>query len=109
MIAPADQILRDVIQSRVPALAGSLAQVGFEPPNDDWKQAVVAAGEERLNVYLHDVRENRKLRTNATRRTVQGGWTHEEPAPARLDCRYLVTAWSPAVWETRVRAPPAQG
>ena len=96
MIAPADQILRDVIQSRVPALAGSLTQIGFEPPNDDWKQAVVAAGEERLNVYLHDVRENRKLRTNQTRETVEGGWTHEEPAPARLDCRYLVTAWSPA-------------
>ncbi len=96
MIPGADEILRDLIQSRVPALAGSLSQVGFEPPTDDWKQAVVAAGEERLNLYLHDVRENRKLRTNQTLRTVQGGWTHEEPAPARLDCRYLITAWSPA-------------
>jgi hypothetical protein len=96
VIAPADQILRDLIQSRLPALAGSLSQVGFEPPTDDWKQAVVAAGEERLNLYLHDVRENRKLRTNETHRTAQGGWTHEEPVPERLDCRYLITAWSPA-------------
>jgi hypothetical protein len=97
MIDPAEQVLRDLLQSRVAALGGSLSQVGFEPPDDQWKGAVTAAGEERLNLYLHDVRENRSLRTNETRRVPQDGWFREEPPRPRLDCRYLVTAWSPAV------------
>src|SRR5262245_55039462 len=96
MIEPAEQVLRDLLQSRVPALGGSLSQVGFEPPDDQWKMAVSAAGEERLNLYLHDVRETTRLRTNQTRREVQGAWYREEPPTPRLDCRYLATAWSPA-------------
>jgi len=43
------------------------------------------------------VRENTRLRSNEARREAAGGWFRElAPAP-RLDCRYLVTAWSPAI------------
>jgi hypothetical protein len=49
-----------------------------------------------LNVYLVDLRENRRLRSNERLRTVEEGYVFEEPAPARLDCHYLVSAWSPA-------------
>jgi hypothetical protein len=72
-------------------------QVGFQPPDRDWRSAVTKLSpKDALNVYLVDLRENRRLRSNE--RTVQhsAGAVFEEPAPMRLDCHYLVTAWSPA-------------
>lgn len=94
MIDPLDGMLRDLIQSRVPGFIGP-TQVGFLPPNADWKAAVVAAGEERFNLYLYDMRENVRLRSNERQVTqVAGQATVNMPSP-RLDCTYLVTAWSP--------------
>src|SRR5579863_6383565 len=102
MINTLDNILADLIQSRVTALAG-LMQVGFEPPNQDWRNAVLAAGEERLNVYLFDLRENLKLRSNErTRAQAANGWYTETPDPPRLNCMYLLTAWSPAAVQAGV-------
>src|SRR5262245_50368852 len=100
MIHTLDTLLRDLIQSRLAPLAGP-TQVGFEPPNEDWRLAVVGAGEERLNLYLLELRENLKLRTNQRIREPQNGGYVERAASPRLDCRYLVTAWSPATF-----APP---
>jgi Pvc16 N-terminal domain len=97
MINPLDDLLRDLIQSRIPALAGA-TQVGFAPPNADWKAAVVAAAEERVNLYLYDLRENTRLRTNdRDRRPRNSGYVETSPSP-RLDCTYLVTAWSPVTF-----------
>jgi hypothetical protein len=95
-----DTLLRDLIQSRLAALAGP-TQVGFEPPGEDWRLAVVGAGEERVNFYLLELHENVKLRTNQRVREAQNGGYVERAASPRLDCRYLVTAWSPAAF-----APP---
>ena len=63
MIDALDQIMADLIQSRIPEVAG-LTQVGFDAPNADWRTAVITASEERINVYLYDLRENLKLRSN---------------------------------------------
>ena len=97
MIDPLNDILRDLIQSRIAALAAP-TQVCFEPPDDAWAHGVATAGEERLNIYLYDLRENRKLRTNERTRTPQDGWYLETHFPPRLDCHYVITAWSPAVF-----------
>jgi hypothetical protein len=94
MIDALDEMLRDLIQSRVAGLAG-LTQVGFAPPNADWKGAV--AGENRVNLYLYDVREDLNLRSNERVRTSHAGWFSETLASPRLDCAYLVTAWSPII------------
>lgn len=77
------------------------AQVRFQPPDEDWRTYVsnlTVAGQpaNALNVYLIDVRENRKLRSNERTREIQNGIVSETPAPFRLDCHYLITAWSPA-------------
>jgi hypothetical protein len=100
MIDPINEILRDLIQSRVPLLAGQ-SQVGFEPPNDDWRQNVQTFKEDRINLYLYDIRENLKLRTTERTRIPENGWYREIKPPVRLDCHYLVTAWSHATF-----APP---
>jgi hypothetical protein len=72
-------------------------QIGFGPPDGDWRTQVDDLSPRRsLNVYLVDVRENRRLRSNERTRTVTDGVISDEPAPVRADCHYLVTAWSPA-------------
>lgn len=92
-----DNLLRQILVS--PDTGLTAAQIGFQPPNADWRTAVggvLGGGGNALNVYLFDLRENRKLRSNERVRTFSNGVVHEEPAPTRLDCHYLVSAWSPA-------------
>ena len=72
-------------------------QVRFQPPDAVWRAHVDSLGTSlALNVYLVDLRENRKLRSNERVRQFQNGVVENEPAPARLDCHYLISAWNPA-------------
>lgn len=70
-------------------------QVGFRAPDNEWADDVVDLQLNALNVYLVDLRENRKLRSNERERRFDNGLAYDDPAPARLDCHYLITAWSP--------------
>ena len=70
-------------------------QIGFQPPDEQWRSKVSNLGD-AVNVYLVDLRENRKLRSNERIRSYDNGTFVKEPAPARLDCHYLITAWSAA-------------
>ncbi|HEY7104329.1 MAG TPA: Pvc16 family protein [Mycobacteriales bacterium] len=66
------------------------ADVSFVAPDKDF-----TPGQPTLNLFLHEVQENRALRDDAPQRRHLngGGWTVER-APLRVDCTYLVTAWS---------------
>jgi len=100
MLALLDNLLRQLLMDGVIGLRVATTpprpvlqeQVGFRPPNDQWTKDVKALQLSALNVFLIDLRENRKLRSNERERGVAGGY---DPAPARLDCHYLITAWSP--------------
>lgn len=77
------------------------AQIGFGPPDENWRTFVsnlTVGGDpaNALNFYLVDLRENRKLRSNERLRSIGNGLASDEPVPSRLDCHYLVSAWSPA-------------
>jgi hypothetical protein len=100
MIDHLDNVLRTLLLTRVPGLT-SESQVRFEPPDDNWRNVVATLtvnGDpaNALNVYLVDLRENRELRANERMRTIEAGIATDEPAPTRVDCHYLVSAWSPA-------------
>jgi len=100
MIAAVDVTLRQLFTTRVPGITSN-SQVKFQPPDEDWRTYVktLAVGgnpANALNVYLIDLRENRKLRSNEVARTYQNGDVLETPAPRRVDCHYLISAWSPA-------------
>lgn len=97
-------MVRDLIQSRIPTLAGP-TQVGFEPPDEHWRTAVMGGGEDRLNIYLYEIREDLKYRSNERTTTFQQGWLHQNRTPERLDCHYLITAWSPMVYAPPVSEP----
>jgi hypothetical protein len=100
MIDHLDNLLRQLLMARIDEITDE-AQVRFEPPDDAWRTYVsnlVVSGNpaNALNVYLVDLRENQKLRSNERVRDVQNGIVSETPAPRRVDCHYLITAWSPA-------------
>lgn len=102
MLDHLDTLLFRLLRWRVDELSAD-AQVRFQPPDDDWRTTVPgitnAAGDPApsLNVYLFDLRENRKLRSNERARSVVGddGW--ETPPARRVDCHYLISAWSPTL------------
>jgi hypothetical protein len=97
------ELLRQVLLNGVPGFAPvEEDRIGFQPPDDDWRTRVGALQRNAFNVYLADLRENRELRSNARHRTFRNGIVDEDPAPVRLDCHYLITAWSPAIVSPQV-------
>jgi hypothetical protein len=86
-----DDTLQELLQSQI---AGTT--VGFDAPNNDWRNTVAQSTGDFLNVYLVEMRENRRLRSNEVVVEEQNGSIIRTPVPARLDCYYLVSAWSRA-------------
>lgn len=65
------------------------ADVSFDTPDKDYKPAQAT-----VNLFLHEVTENRSLRDNARVLDTAGdGYTSRLPS-LRVSCTYLVTAWS---------------
>ena len=71
-------------------------QVRFQPPDDVWQSDVSKLRINALNVYLVDIRERRELRSNESVTGMGPQGPTRTPEPARVDCHYLVSAWSPA-------------
>jgi hypothetical protein len=90
-----DNILRTLLMTRVPGI-GSEDQVRFQPPDEAWRTAVTGLGQNALNVYLVDLRERRDLRSNEWIAASGPQGPTRSPEPTRVDCHYLVSAWSPA-------------
>ena len=100
MIDVLDNTLRQLFLSRIDEIKDE-SQVRFQPPDDTWRTAVAnltVNGQpvNALNVYLVDVRENRVLRSNERLRDFHNATVTETRAPRRMDCHYLISAWSPA-------------
>lgn len=94
MIPHLDNLLRHMLLTQIDELTDE-TQVRFQPPDEDWRNHVSTLQANALNIYLADLRENRKLRSNERVRSIENGVVNEDPAPARVDCHYLITAWSP--------------
>src|SRR5437868_3946550 len=100
MIDLLDNLLRRILVDGIAQITDE-SQVRFQPPDQDWRTYVnnlVVLGNpaNSINVYLADLRENRKLRSNERVRTVDHGIISEQQAPVRIDLHYLISAWSPA-------------
>ena len=65
------------------------ADIRFDTPDKDF-----AATETTLSVFLHDVQENRDLRSEAPLMDRVGNGFRSRRPPLRVDCTYLITAWS---------------
>jgi hypothetical protein len=97
MIQDVDATLRRLLAGELSKLPDTLvsdaSQVTFDPP------AVAEAGsatKPRLNLYLHDVRENLQMRDDSwalVRKSKEGVAGRKRP-PVRLDLSYIVTAYA---------------
>lgn len=103
MINHVDMLVRELLIARIDEITDE-SQVRFQPPDADWRTYVgslVVGGVpvNSLNVYLTDVRENRRLRSNDRTRQAEpdaDGIIHDIVAARRVDCHYLISTWSPA-------------
>ena len=95
MLTQLDTLLRHLFMTQVGGITTE-DQVRFQPPDQMWRTYVNGLGARNaLNIYLFDLRENRKLRSNERVRSTDSGVAFDTPAAPRVDCHYLITAWSP--------------
>ncbi len=102
MINLIDRLLQRVLVSGVSGLTDN--EIGFQPPNDDWRQQVGLAQRPSVNVYLVDIVENRRLRGQDPLRGAVGFEVRETQPALRVDLHYLISAWSPALQNQPVGA-----
>jgi hypothetical protein len=80
-------ILSDpLLASSFPEL--SRAVIAFDRPDDSFKPTQTT-----IDLFLFDVRENLELRSNEPKVTRLNGQAVIQPAPLRVACTYLITAW----------------
>jgi hypothetical protein len=65
------------------------ADVSFETPDKNYASSYLT-----VNLFLHAVKENRELRDPEPIRVFENGQYKRRQPPLRVDCEYLVTAWS---------------
>jgi Pvc16 N-terminal domain len=89
-----DVLIRDMLLGAgIPNLAQA-QQVRFQPPDANLRADVATLGLPALCVYLADLRENRRLRSNERMPRPLNGDMSADPAPPRVDCHFLISAWS---------------
>jgi len=88
MIADLSETLRAILQdpSVPPELAA--ADIVFDRPTDPFSPSKTT-----VDLFLYDLRENTELRSNEQVVTQVGHQSIIHPAPLRLNCSYLATAW----------------
>jgi len=97
VIQSLDETIKRLLIEKTP-LDPREVEISFEVPKRDW-----AAGLTRptINLYLYDIRENLRLKETQqgwiTERDPASGLSLKKRAPLRIDCSYLVTAWTRVV------------
>lgn len=89
-----DDTLRKLLDAAPPSAAGvhfGTADISFETPE---KGFAPRQGDLAINLFLYEVKENRELRQAIPDRSAMNGRAIRRRAPLRVDCSYMVTAWS---------------
>ncbi|MDB9315296.1 DUF4255 domain-containing protein [Spirulina sp. CS-785/01] len=93
MLDDLDSSLRAFLHHELPELQNSgetQVAISFDLPVEDAIQQTPA-----INLFLYDVRENLERRNREWRMQRQdNGTAIKTQPPARVDCSYLITAWS---------------
>lgn len=95
MINDLDATLTALLEQELPAELVQQLTISFATPDGEFPTASVTLP--AIDLFLYDLRENRELRSNEfdiERR--DDGKVNRRPAPARVDCSYLITAWASA-------------
>jgi len=93
MIADLDEVLRQVLIRELPIKNGEV-DVTFDQPKREWSARI---NRPTLNLFLHDLSENTKLRQTRPPWEVKSagnGKVSQLRRPVRVDLNYIVTAWA---------------
>ncbi len=75
------------------------ADISFVTPEHGY-----APGQETVNLFLYETKENRVLREAAPIHQIRNGSSVRRMPPLRVDCSYLVTTWSKKTGADKVAA-----
>jgi hypothetical protein len=95
MIDELDQTLTRILDDPNAPTVLRNADVSFAIPDQNFSVRT-----ETINLYLYDVHENRQLRDPIPIIERIGDTYVKRPPPLRVDCSYMVTAWSIKEGET---------
>lgn len=84
-----DATLHGLLADSAAPAALHAATIDFATPDREYKPS-----QPTLNLFLHDVGENRALRDQAPWRTGDQTIVTSAPPALRVDCTYLITGWS---------------
>jgi len=95
MLDDLDETLRTLLIEELPQVIEKIERDGFDirfdVPNREFKSRLAKP---TLCVYLYNIQENRDLRGRTWERNHQNGSVATRRPPVRLDCSYMITAWS---------------
>ncbi len=95
MIHHLDQTLEQLLMRELPAELVEQVTISFETPDDQFPSSAVTLP--AIDLFLYDIRENVELRNREWLVDRGGnGEVSKKRAAERVDCSYLVTAWSGA-------------
>ncbi|TEB15314.1 hypothetical protein Psfp_02231 [Pelotomaculum sp. FP] len=99
MLRDLDFTLARLLREKVPLPAVGY-DISFDRPDEKWAGGI-STQKQTVNLYLYDIYENRELRSNepVLLRRADGTTAIKQP-PVRINCVYLVTAWSPSTVDT---------
>jgi len=92
MLDDLDDALRDLLISEMPIQANEV-DIAFDQPTREWSSRL---SRPTINCFMHDVRENVKLRTHQPYLGVStaGMVANISANPIRLDVHYMITIWA---------------
>jgi len=88
MIRDLSETLKAILQDPSVPSEVATADVVFDRPADPFTPSKTT-----IDLFLYDIRENTELRSNEQIVERRGSQSITHPAPLRLSCSYLVTAW----------------
>lgn len=95
MLKDLDLTLANLLRQKVPLPVADY-DISFDRPDEKWAGGI-STQKQTVNLYLYDIHENKELWNNepVLERRADGVVTLKPP-PVRVNCIYLITAWSPA-------------
>jgi len=92
MIHDLDSVLEQLMIREIPIKDGEV-EIAFDQPTREWAARL---SRPTLNVFLHDIRENLKLRHSQQWTVEQNpdGTATQRRSPVRVDLHFMITAWA---------------
>ena len=93
MIDELDEALRQLFIRELP-IKNNEVDIAFDQPKREWSARL---SRPTINLFLHDVRENVKLRQTQFQREPERGQSGQAIIPfnfLRLDLHYIITVWA---------------